>query len=56
MEERPLYTLNELIEQLEDIRNDKRGVLNYTRAFLTLAYEIKRITDLDKKEINPSEN
>jgi hypothetical protein len=50
MEERPLYELDELIDLLEAIRKDEGDTLNYPRAFLTLAYEIKRISEKDKEE------
>lgn len=42
-EDRPLYSLEELIVKLEKIRNDEDEPFNYARAFLTLAREIEKI-------------
>lgn len=42
MEERPLYKLDELIEQCEGIRRGEKDTLNFPRAILTLAREIEK--------------
>lgn len=41
MAKEDLYSLNELIQILEDIRDDKRSTLNFPKALLTLCKAIK---------------
>ena len=38
-----LYTIPELIERLEEIKDNKEGYLNYPKAFMTLANAIQKI-------------
>lgn len=42
-----LYELDDLIKRLEDIKYKKEGHLNYPKAFLTLALEIKNLKESD---------
>jgi hypothetical protein len=37
------YTLEELIEKLEELRNGKEIYINFSKALYTLTFEIKKI-------------
>lgn len=40
-----IYSLNELISCLEQIRDDGEGLLNFPKAFYCLAKEIEKLSD-----------
>lgn len=48
-----IYSLDELIKRLEDIREGKDPGLNFPKAFLTLAKEIQKITVYEKSKTEP---
>jgi len=45
MECSDIYTLNEVIEALEEIEKHGHGDLNVAKALMTLALEIKKLND-----------
>jgi hypothetical protein len=44
MEEEHLYTLDELIENLEQIKKDEQGNLNLCKSLMILATSVKMLT------------